>query len=80
MSVDPEEEISIRTIGKLIAKNFNYEKRLKFDDSYSDGQYKKTACNGLLKSYLPDYKFISIEEGLSNTIKWFIENYENVRK
>ena len=80
LSVDPEEEISIRTIGKLIAKNFDYEKRLKFDDSYSDGQYKKTACNSLLKSYLPDYKFISMEEGLSNTIKWFIENYETVRK
>ena len=51
-----------------------------FDDSYSDGQHKKTANNSLLKSYLPDYKFINMEDGLKNTIKWFIENYENVRK
>ena len=80
LSVGPEEEISIRTIGKLIAKNFNYEKHLVFDDSYSDGQHKKTANNSLLKSYLPDYKFINMEDGLKNTIKWFIENYENVRK
>jgi GDP-L-fucose synthase len=80
LSVDPEEEISIRKIGRLIAKNFDYEARLVFDDSYSDGQYKKTADNSLLKSYLPDYKFINMEDGLKNTIKWFIENYENVRK
>ena len=80
LSVDPEEETSIAEIGKLIAKNFDYEERLVFDDSYSDGQYKKTANNSLLKSYLPDYKFINMEEGLKDTIKWFIENYENVRK
>ena len=80
LSVDPEEEISIGEIGRLIAKNFDYEERLVFDDSYSDGQFKKTADNSLLKSYLPDYKFINMEEGLKDTIKWFIENYENVRK
>jgi len=80
LSVDPEEEISIGEIGRLIAKNFDYEEHLVFDDSYSDGQYKKTADNSLLKSYLPDYKFINMEDGLKNTIKWFIENYENVRK
>ena len=80
LSVGPEEEISIGEIGRLIAKNFDYEERLVFDDSYSDGQYKKTADNSLLKSYLPDYKFINMEEGLKDTIKWFIENYENVRK
>ena len=80
LSVDPEEEISIGEIGRLIAKNFNYEERLVFDDSFSDGQFKKTANNSLLKSYLPDYKFINMEEGLKDTIKWFIDNYENVRK
>jgi GDP-L-fucose synthase len=31
-------------------------------------------------SYLPDFKFTPIEEGLKETINWFEENYKNIRK
>ncbi len=29
---------------------------------------------------IKDFKFTSIEEGISKTVDWFIENYENCRK
>jgi hypothetical protein len=29
---------------------------------------------------LPDYKFVPIEVGLTKSIEWFIENYEDARK
>ena len=80
LSVDPEDEVSIESIAHIIAKTYDYEDRLVFDDSYSDGQFKKTADNTLLRSYLPDYEFIKIEDGLSKTIQWFIDNYDYVRK
>ena len=35
----------------------------KFDTSKSDGQYKKTASNAKLRSYLPDFKFTPIKQG-----------------
>ena len=41
--IKPEDEVSIEHVARNIAKNFNYEHRLVFDSSYSDGQYKKTA-------------------------------------
>jgi len=80
LSVDPEDEVSIESIATIIAKTYDYEDRLVFDDSFSDGQFKKTADNTLLRSYLPDYEFIKIEDGLSKTIQWFIDNYDHVRK
>ena len=80
LSVDPEDEVSIESIASIIAKTYDYEDRLVFDDSFSDGQFKKTADNKLLRSYLPDYEFIKIEDGLQKTIQWFIDNYDHVRK
>jgi len=80
LSVDEEDEKSIKEVGTIIAKEFNYEERIKFDSSFSDGQYKKTASNKLLKKYLPNFQFTKIEDGLKETIKWFQENYNIVRK
>ena len=48
LSVNEKEEISIKNVAIEIAKCFNYEHMLKFDESYSDGQYKKTADNSKL--------------------------------
>lgn len=49
-----------------------------------DGQYKKTADNSRLEKFLQKnnikFQFTPIEKGLSETINWFIENYENARK
>ena len=72
------EEISIGKIGELIAEQFNYH-NIKYDTNYSDGQFKKTADNSLLLSK-KTFNFTSIKDGLSNTIKWFIKNYNNCRK
>lgn len=35
-----------------------------FSFSQSDGQFKKTACNELLKKKNPDFKFTSMQDGL----------------
>lgn len=51
-----------------------------FDTSKADGQYKKTASNAKLRSYLPDYKFKPMKEGIEETVKWFVEHYETARK
>ena len=51
-----------------------------FDTDKADGQFKKTASNAKLRTFLPDYRFTSIEEGLTKTCKWFKSNYEAARK
>lgn len=80
LSVSEEDEVSIKDIALEIAKAFEYEERIVFDTSYSDGQYKKTADNRKLKNLIGDYKFIGINEGIKKSVKWFHENYDSCRK
>lgn len=80
LSVSEEDEVSIKDIAHEIAKAFNYEERIVFDTSYSDGQYKKTADNRKLKNLIGDYKFIGINEGIKKSVEWFLENYDSCRK
>jgi GDP-L-fucose synthase len=75
-----DDEVSINYISKIIAKLFNYENRLVFDSSKSDGQYKKTADNSKLKKLLPNFEFTSIQNGIENTIDWFKQNYDICRR
>ena len=38
------------------------------------------ADNSKLMSYLPDFKFTPIEEGIEKTVEWLVNNYEGIRK
>jgi len=73
-------EISIMDLVDLLVKEFNFKGKVIFDSTKPDGQYRKPSDNSKLKSYLPDFKFTPIEEGIKETVKWFIENYEISRK
>jgi GDP-L-fucose synthase len=74
------EEISIENLVDSLVKEFNFKGKVVFDKSKPDGQFRKPSDNSKLKSYLPNFEFTSIEQGLKETINWFIENYENTRK
>ncbi len=75
-----KDEISIGQVARYIADCFDYGDRIKFDDSYSDGQYKKTTDNSKFRVYMPGFKFTDIEIGIKKSVEWFIENYEIARK
>ena len=72
-------EVSIGEVASYIAKGFNYEHRMTFNDTYSDGQFKKTADNNKLMKMLPEFKFTEIEDGIASTVKYFKDNYPNLR-
>ena len=80
LSVSENDEISIRDVATIIAKEFNYEHMMKFDSSYSDGQFKKTADNSKLMKYYPDVQFSPIETGIKLSVEWFIKNFKTCRK
>jgi GDP-L-fucose synthase len=80
LSVGEEEEVSIADVAGGIARAFDYEAGLQFDTSASDGQFKKTASNAKLRTYLPDFKFTPLEVALKETVDWFVANYDTARK
>jgi len=80
LSVDEKDEVSIEHVAQLIAKCFDYEDNLTFDTKFSDGQYKKTACNKKLMNLIGDFNFTTIDIGIKDSVKWFIKNYEKCRK
>ena len=80
LSVREKDEISIENVARLIAREFDYEDRIKFDTSFSDGQFKKTADNTKLMNNIGDFQFTPIGEGIKNSVKWFNENYYKARK
>lgn len=79
LSVGDKDEVSVKYIAMEIAKQFNYEYMIEFDENYSDGQFKKTADNSKLMS-LKKFSFTKIEEGIKHTVEWFIKNYNECRK
>jgi len=77
---DDQTEVTIKSVAEMIADQFDYKQHMTFDDSYSDGQYKKTANSSKLKSMLPEQQFRSLEHGIKQTVKHFITNYDTIRK
>ena len=74
------EEVSIAELVDSIVKHMGFKGKVIWDKTNPDGQFKKPASNKKLLSYLPDYKFISLDEGMGRTVEWFKENYPEVRK
>jgi GDP-L-fucose synthase len=80
MSVDEQAEVSIRDVACMIADACEFTGDIVFDESKPDGQYKKTASNRKLRTYLPDFEFTPIQEGIQKSAQWFMENYSVARK
>jgi GDP-L-fucose synthase len=74
------EEISIGDVVSIIVELMNFKGDIIFDSSKPDGQFRKPSDNNKIKHYLPDFKFTPIYEGLKETINFFEENYNNIRK
>jgi len=74
------EEISIKDMVDLLVQEFNFKGNVIFDTTKPEGQFRKPSDNSKLKSYLPDFEFTPIEQGIKETVNWFVENYDKARK
>jgi len=75
MAVNPT-EYTIKELALIIAKKFDIdENKINFDISKPEGIKRMTAS-----SNANWFKFTPLEKGLDETIKWYNENFNNIRK
>ena len=75
-----KEEITIKQLVNKIVKEFNFNGEIVYDSRFPEGQFKKTVSDAELLKYIPDFNFTSLDIALKETIDYFIENYDTVRK
>jgi len=80
LSVDEKDEVSISTVAETIAQAFGFEGEIRYDSTQADGQFKKTASNAKLRSYMPNFQFTPFEQAINSTVQWFKENCDTARK
>lgn len=80
LCVDEEDEVSIKELAEMVVEETGFKGSVTHDTTKADGQFKKTASNAKLRSYLPDFKFTPIRQGIRETVEWFAANYETARK
>lgn len=78
--VSNSQEISIEECAVKIAKIFDFKGNIIFDTNKPEGQYRKHTDNSRLKELFPNFVFTNFEDALSETIEWFIKNYNIARK
>lgn len=77
----PSSEISIKELSEKIRDMFQLPyNQMIYDDTCSDGQIKKTACNLKLLTLFPDITFTDIDQGIRNVIQWVKETYPYIRQ
>ena len=63
-------------LAQTIMFKMNENGTIVYDHSKPDGQLRKPSDSSVLNKCLPDFQFIPIQEGLSRTINWFLEEYK----
>ncbi|CAB4335699.1 unannotated protein [freshwater metagenome] len=72
-------EVSIAKIADLISTKFKIEDRLVFDNTKPSGQFRKPSDSSKIATLHRNFEFTPIEDGISSTIEWFLDNYPTVR-
>ena len=78
--VSGDEEISIKDLVGLLVDEFKFKGKVIFDKTKPDGQLRKPSDNSKIKELMPDFEYTPFEQGIKETVNWFIENYDEARK
>ena len=71
------ESISIKDLVNLIASTVGFDtSRIIWDTSRPDGMMRKVVSSAKLERLLPDYRGTPLEDGVRQTIQWYMTNKE----
>jgi len=72
------DEVPIEHAVRAVANHSNVQ-NVSFDLEKPNGQHRKPSDPSALLELIGDYKFTSLDEGIEKSVKFFEENYPNVR-
>ena len=78
--ISGDEEISIKDLVSLLVDEFKFKGKVIFDKTKPDGQLRKPSDNSKIKELMPDFEYTPFEQGIKETVNWFIKNYDEARK
>ena len=79
INIGTGKEISITEFAEIIKNISGWKGKIKFDDSYPDGMPRKVMDINKISKLGWNSK-IELKEGLKQTYKWFIDNYDHIKK
>lgn len=78
-NIAPDETKTIHEIADIAIKACNIPLQIKFDTTKPNGQYRKDVTTTEIKNIFPDFKFISLEDGIKNTFYEYEKNKSSFR-
>lgn len=78
INIGSGEEVTIKQLSELLAKEMNYQGEVCFDTNGPDGTPRKVLDNSKINSIGWSPK-INLGEGIKRTVKWFYENKSSIR-
>lgn len=83
INIGSTEQISIKKLAYIISKKLsstNYiSNYIKWDTTKPEGQFRKPSSNLKFRKLFPDFEYTDLDEGINQTIEWFLSNYPNIR-
>lgn len=80
ISPPEKDEVSIKQVVEYICNAYDFKNNVVYDTNYSDGQIKKTTNDDELKNYINNFEFTSFDKGIKETVLFFKQNYDTIRK
>ena len=72
-------DVPIKFLAKMIGDIVGYEGEIVYNREYPNGTPKKLIDSSRIRELGWEPK-ISLEDGIKSTYKWFVENYDKIRK
>jgi GDP-L-fucose synthase len=79
LNIGNPREVSIASVVDMVCKSLEYDGPVSWDKSKPAGQFRKPSSNKNFLNLYGDFDYLSLGEGLDLTIKWFLDNYPNIR-
>jgi GDP-L-fucose synthase len=77
--ISSNSEISIKDLASMVCRHMDFDGEIIFDTSKPNGQLRRPSDISRLMSLVPNLKFTAHDDGIGQTVKWFIDNYPEVR-